>query len=301
MNEVVKTVTKEIAKKGTKGNLKSLPVLAKNFVKTRAPELAIGSGTGLLLLACGFGIWGTVKAVKILDNDTEERKQRIDDGEEGLTVKRTKTETLKLIWKPYVPMAITVVSGVTSIGLGLKAELGKSAAAAAALTATQEAYEKYKETVEGTVGDKKKDEINNKWASKQAGESTELAVVDQPKKSACYENIRKTGDGVSLMFFPIVGLYARTAPIEIWRAGNEINQRLGYGENTTLEEYFEELGIDDIPDICRAIIWDANNGMLDVSMTDAKLMETGEACAIVELKQKHGGPYAMDPRALMDY
>lgn len=275
MNELTKAGTELIKK----GGLKDLPKLTKNFLSVRAPELAIGTGAVGLLVAGVLAVKATVKAVRIADKDTEDRKLRVDDGE-NIDVSRTKVETVKLVWKCYIPASITAGVSIGALVFGVKKELGRSAALATALTMAEESAEKYKKIVEENVPEKKRDEIKKKYAQSQVDDA--LKFIDE---NAPEQNIRKTGDGQALFYFPSAGLFVRTSMVNVYQAANEVNRQLSYGENITLDEYFEALNVDYIPEFLNLLTAEGSRGVIEVTAEDALVTYNGEPCTVVDLKQ----------------
>ena len=231
-----------------------------HFLERTSPTWMTGLGIGLLFTAIGLGVRATVK--------TQERLEALKKkkGAEKLTAK----ETVSAAWKDYIPTAVSAVGGAVLIIASDHASNTRNAALATAYTLSETALHTYRQKVAETIGEKKEQRIREE-AQNEAAESRpefKSPVIVTPMGSVrCFDALS--------------GRPFTSDREAINKAVNEINRRLRDEIYISLNEYYDEIGLDRIP-IGDCLGWNIDKGYLDAEFS-ATLMEDGTPCMVVDL------------------
>lgn len=193
-------------------------------LKKHGPEILTGLGVIGMFSAAVMSATATPKAVKLMD----ERKKELE------TEELTAAQTVKTVWKCYIPAAVTgAVSAACIVGAS-SVNLRRNAALAAAYTLSETAFNDYREQTLKAVGEKKEEEIRDMVAVK----SRERCPVKD-------REVIVTDKGNSLCFDMSSGRYFTSDIESVRRAVNTINEAMindpcGYA---TLNDFYDEIGL----------------------------------------------------------
>ena len=152
-------------------NLKSLAKASRQMLNRNASKILAGFAIGAGVMAVGFAIEATPKAMILL----EEKKAEL--GVEKLDVKTI----VKTAGPVYIPTVVSMgLSTACTIG-ALKVKSQQNAALAAACTLSETALRTYQNKVVETIGAEKEQEICEAVALDKMAKSPEPAVIPNAK------------------------------------------------------------------------------------------------------------------------
>jgi hypothetical protein len=179
---------------------------------------------------------GTVLTAYLAGRASFEAARRIDAHEEkhgasGNKIERT-TDRIKLVWKLYIPSAISASTTIVSIAAANKVSANKTIAAQTALTASQQLFNDYRDRVIEEYGDHKDQAIRDKVAEKR--------VKDLPPPT---ENVMAIGPGKVLCCEQFTGRYFASDMETLRKAQNDINAKLLSQDYATLDDLYYMIGL----------------------------------------------------------
>ena len=199
-------------------------------VAANAPKILTGIGIVSSVAATGFAIKGTVVAVKI----EKERKAKIESGELPVP-KHPKWETVKSVYKCYIPSMAFLSVSIGSHLYGTKISTARTAMATAAYKASELALEEFREKAIQELGEEKVKKIDQDIAQEHmeqyATQPTTL-IVNPYDEYLCIEKY--------------TGTIIRSDVEEIRHVFNKINYELSRGpvDYMSLSTYCDYFGID---------------------------------------------------------
>lgn len=192
--------------------IKGLLKAAKVFVAGHGPQIATGVGIAIAFAAGVKAVKETPKAVKLIEEKKEEKKQ--ESGEDELTI----TETVKATWKCYtLSLVMFVISAILIIG-AQQATARKAAAFATAYQLSEQMLQEYKDAAKEIVGEKKANEIQDQAAIQQ--------VQHNPPVQS---NIIVTGKGKQLCLDALSNHY-------FWSNAEHVRQDFGRAVTTAFKD-----------------------------------------------------------------
>lgn len=242
-----------------KPNVTNFIKSAQDVLTKHSPEILAGIGVAGMISATVLAVKATPKALKLIEKAKEEKG-------EDLTV----PETIKAAWKPYIPAVVTSVVSAGCIIGGTSVNLKRNAALATAYQLSSNALAEYKEKVVETLGEKKEKVIREKVAAEKV-----------EKNPVASKDIIVTGKGTTLCYDSTFGKYFESDIETIKRSINNLNYRLLSQEYVSLNDFYDELGIDRI-DIGEEVGWNVGrDGMVEVSFGTA-MASDGRPCITLE-------------------
>lgn len=222
-------------------NIKSgLKVLGLYF-KDHAPEILTGVGISGFITTTVLAVRATPKALDAI----EEKKAE--------TVK----DKIMVAGKYYILPAVTgTLSTVCLVG-SCASSKRKNAALAAALTLSEDNLIEYKDKVKEMFGEKKEQHVEEAIAEDRAEKMLPMA---------CPDGIIYTGKGNTLCFDSLTGQTFYSDIESIRGSFNTLNERMfkkGYDE-ILLNDYTQELGIEDSAVLGTIVGWDSEHGGLEL-------------------------------------
>lgn len=208
--------------------LRSLFKTAEKYAVDNSPTLVSAFAvTGTLTTAYLTGK-ATFKAAEIIQNaETARSFEELKDD-----VPFTKSEKVAMVWKEYIPPALTVVFTIGCIVTANSINASRLAGMAAAYKLTEKQYDEYKDKVKEKLGlqDEKRmrDEIN------------EETVRRNPPSDDV--QLLATEDEV-LFLESWTGRYFRSKMHLVKGAENVINRNLIHDNYATLSDFYDELGL----------------------------------------------------------
>lgn len=233
---------------------------SKNFLGKHSPEILTGIG----IVGMGCSIVTAVKATPKAMILVEQKKQELDVNH--LTPK----ETFLAVWKPYIPSVVTFVLSAGCIIGASTINYKRNAALGAAYALSERTLIRYRDKVIDTLGEKKEHQIRDK-----------VAQDDIDKNQPSPNQIIVTSKGNTLCKDMISGRYFRSDIETIKQTINKLNRRLTYDHYISLNEFYGELGLDDIKN-GELMGWNLDNGLIEPSF-NACITESDEPCIVFDV------------------
>ena len=221
---------------------KGLPTVFKKY----SPEILTGLGVAGMIVTTITAVKVTPKAVQLVDEKEAKDNKRL-----------TKSEIIKETWKCYIPSAITGVCSVACIIGGSSINAKRNAALAAAYAISMQDLVDYKKKALEVVGEKKETMIRDEVAKERAikdGIDSKPIIHTEKGTVPCYDYLTKR------LF---------DSDMETLRkAENNLNKRLREDMVITLNEFFDEIGLDETDEVIgEALGWDIDYGYIELQFT----------------------------------
>lgn len=233
----------------------------QNGVSKRSPEILTAIGICGMVSSTVMAVKATPKAMMLI----EEKKEtlEIDDG------KLPFVETVKTVWKPYLPALITSAASAACLIGSNSIHVKRNAALVTAYKLSETALLEFKEAAIDTVGEENVKKIREK-------------VKEERIKKDPVENreVFTTGLGEELFYDYSSGRYFYSTLGAIEAAANKINRNITIGDmHASLNEFYSEIGLSPtgLGDI---VGWNIDN-MIELDRDSATIAEDGRACHVL--------------------
>lgn len=243
----------------------NLFVAVRSGLTKHSPEILIGLGVAGLLGTTILAVRETPKALKLLEN----KKKELDV--EKLSVK----DTVKTVWKNYIPCAVLAVTSIACIVGASNISARRNAALAAAYAIGNKAFSDYKEEVINLLGEEKDKEIKERVADKLLKENpvtNKEVIITDNNEHLCYDEI--------------TGRYFKSSQNKIKEAQNVINDRLRDEMWVSLNDLYYELCLPNVR-VGDDLGWNVDDGYLDIILS-SRIAEDGTPCLTLD--------YSIGPR-----
>lgn len=254
---------------GKVGNvLNTIGAAAKKY----SPEILTGVGIVGMISTTVLAVRATPKALIILEDKKREKKLEAI-GTDKTGVELTRLEVVKSAWKCYIPATVTGVCSVACLVGASSINARRHAALLAAYTLSETALSDYKDKVVETFGEKKAQEVRDAIAKEKVDsnpvDSNEIVLTDK---------------GESLCYDAISGRYFKSDIEWIRRCVNNLNERLLFDTYVSLNEFYDEIGLDEIS-IGDKLGWTVNpdssdKGLISLNFT-SQIASDGTPCLVV--------------------
>jgi arginine exporter protein ArgO len=206
-------------------NVKMLVQGAVKVVSKKSPVILTCAAVVGVMTCIGMTAKVTPKAVEVKKQATKEKGKPL-----------TKFETVKVIAPVCWPVAVSAVLTSACIIGANTINMKRNAALVAAYTMSEKALSTYQDKIIETVGENKAGEIQKAVAQE--------TIKQNPPKA---NDIISTGNGNMLCRDYLSGQYFRSSIEAVKAAVNKANAILIQQDTITLNEFYYELGLDDIP------------------------------------------------------
>ena len=232
----------------------------KDTFEKRTPEILTGIGIAGMITTTVLAVKATPKAILFLND----RKDELEA--ESLPI----TEVVKTTWKCYIPAAVTCGASVACLIGANSVNLKRNAALATVYKLSEAALSEYRDAVVETIGEKKERSIRDKVAEKRV-----------KKNPVTKSDVIVTGNGMTLCFDAISGRYFQSSMQKIESAKNKINERMLCENYVSLNDLYEELGME-CTKIGDDLGWNIfGDGLLDISFS-SQLADDGTPCLVMD-------------------
>lgn len=245
-----------------KTNFKGIAKKAMNAVSKNSPSILAGIGVA--------GFFGSiVLAIKA----THEAEEKIEEVKEELDVPElTPQQTVKTVWKCYIPTAVVAGCSAVSIFAGNHISGRRNAALAAACTLSDQAYREYKQKVTETIGEKKEKQIRDE------------VMQDRVNRTAVSESeIIDTGLGSTLCFDSYSGRLFYADIDKMKRAVADFDLRLLRESCMSLNEWYDEINMPHIK-LGDDLMFHIDKGYLEIDF--GSILVGNTPCVYVEYNLK---------------
>ena len=242
----------------SKGNLSKMTRSVKAALHKHSPEILTGFGIAGMVTTTVLAVRATPKALVLI----EQKKDEL--GTDKLTVK----ETVQTAWKCYVPSAVIGGASVLCLIGASSVNLRRNAALATAYALSESTLKDYQKKVVEEIGEKKEKKVREA-VSKEAIE----------KNPVSKNKIIITGNGDSLCYDMMCKRYFMSSIDKLKKVENELNKRLFRDNYVSLNEFYSEIGLDDVG-AGYYLGWNVEKGLMELSF-DCHLNEEGTPCVVV--------------------
>lgn len=205
-------------------NLSNLPKLVRSNTKEHFPViLSVVAGIGVLSTSYLVGR-ASFQACDII---------RYEENQNGTpeTPKQRLIERTKLVWKLYIPSAISATTTIGCIVGANRVEAKKTLAAQTAFAVSQRVYSEYRDKVIEEYGERKDQSIRDQIAD------------DKVKATAPAEGIIVAGSGSVLCCELYTGRYFMSDMETLRKSENDINKRMLAHDYATFNDFYYMVGL----------------------------------------------------------
>lgn len=242
----------------------------KTMLVKHSPEILTGIGIAGMVTTTVLAVKATPKALQLIEQEKEYRELDRQNGvdEKFAPWEISAIDAVKLCWKCYIPAAVTgVVSMACLIGAS-SVNARRNAALATAYKLSETALNEYREKVVETIGEKKervvRDAVSKEKIEKDPVTKKEVIVTEK---------------GNTLCYDAISGRYFKSDIDLIKRAVNELNRQMLSDGYISLNEFYDELGLEHIQ-LGYDLGWKIDKGMIDIDFS-SHLASDGTPCIVV--------------------
>lgn len=232
---------------------------SKKFLNKHSPEILTGFGITGMIASTILSISATPKAMKLIDEKKKELK----------TDNLTTLETIKTVWKPYLPVVGTTVTSAACIIFASRVNYKRNAALATAYSLSERTLLRYRDKVIETIGENKERSIRDHIAQDE--------VLENKRNES---QIIIASKGNTLFMDSMSGRYFKSDIDQIKRVVNELNRKLVYENYISLNEFYGEIGLDNVKN-GELVGWNINSGLIEPSFSTC-LTEDDQACVVLD-------------------
>ena len=241
---------------------KGMKTLFSGIAKTlrkHSPEVLTGIGIAGMVSSVVLAVRATPKAMKLIEKKKSENE----------TEKIKPVEVFKTSWHCYIPTAALLVVSASCLIGAASVNSRRRAALAAAFTLSESARKEYGDKVVELFGEKKDQAVKDAVAKDR--------IEKDPVKT---NEIIITEHGGTLCYDAVSGRYFRSDMEKLKKAGNELNRKLLTENYVSLNEFYYEIGLDDIG-IGNDIGWNIDKGELVELQFSSQLSSDGTPCLVL--------------------
>lgn len=237
------------------------------LVKKNSPHILTAIGIGGMLSATVMAVKATPKAMKLIE--AEKAKREEDE-------KLKPVDVVKVAWKPYIPAAVTTVVSIGCLVGANTVHAKRTAALATAYKISETALKEYKDAAVEVVGEETAKEIKEKMVEKRLEKIEEKDI----KKGSCSTNAMPENP---ILFHDVLFdryFYSDEKTVEL--AVLRINKKMWNNQYASLNEFYDELGVDNI-EIGEQLGWNiSRDDELEVSCNQLDWARDGRPCVLLE-------------------
>lgn len=226
------------------------------------------------LILTSIGVAGTVgtavlvgkasfKAADIL-REEEAGWARADSDFTSLTI----GEKFKLVWPLYIPAAGTAALTITAVIMANRIGTRRAAAMAAAYTISQETFAEYREKIIDKIGENKE---------RQYREEIDQEHINRTD----FSKVVLTGNGEVDFLDDYSGRPFRSTMEDVKYAINKVNNRINHQVYASLNDLYNELGLDNIP-VGEELGW--TNQLVEPVFTTGVIEDGKRPCFVIRFQ-----------------
>lgn len=207
---------------------------AKFLLEHHSTTILTGVGVGGTVATAVLTGRASFKAADLIAQEKAIINIAVEDNVDPVYL--TKPQTVKLVWKLYLPPVAAGVVTVTSIVVANKISSKKIAALAVAGGISERALQEYKDKVVEKLGTRQDQKIRDEVAQDR--------VNNHPIGS---QEVILAGTGEVLCYDMLTGRYFQSTVEEIKAAENEINHEMLNSMGVSLAEFHDKVGLPSTP------------------------------------------------------
>lgn len=160
---------------------KFIKTVKRGFGK-RSPEILLGIGIASGITTTILAVKATPKALQLIEDAKFEKattwnEEHQDAHVRAVSEKLTKPEIVKIVWKCYIPAAISGAASIACLLGSHSVNAKRNAALATAYKLSETALNEYREKVVEEIGEEKEKVIRDKVAQKHLDEKLGVFVL----------------------------------------------------------------------------------------------------------------------------
>jgi hypothetical protein len=227
-------------------------------ISKHSPEILTGIGIAGMITTTVLAVKATPKAIRLLEETYGDNNGRPFPA----------VDVVKTCWKCYIPAAITGAVSITCLIGASNVNARKNAAIATAYKISERALTEYKDKVVETIGEKKeraiRENIDKDRIEKNPVSKSEV-IITEKGNTLCYDSIS--------------GRYFKSDIDKIEKAVNEINRKMLNEMYISLNEFYDELGLNHTS-LGSSLGWNIDNGLLELEF-GSQISDDGTPCVVV--------------------
>ena len=240
----------------------------RNSMVKHSPEILMGLGIAGMVTTTVLAVKATPKALQLIEMEKERLTQETDEPVDKLTP----IETVKATWKCYVPAAATCAVSIACLIGSHSVSTRRHAALATAYKISEAAFTEYREKVVETLGEKKEKDIMDKVHKERI-----------EKNPVTKSEVIITENGNTLCYDYSTGRYFKSDIDKIKKAVNEINRRMLLEGYISINEFYDEIGLDNISEGDK-LGWKIENGLIELDFS-TQLSDNGTPCLVIDFRE----------------
>lgn len=240
-------------------NIKTLTSTARAVIVKRSPEILVALGITGMITACVMSVRATPKALELIECEQAERKAELD-----------KKEIVQTCWRCYIPAVVVGGVSVACLIGASSVNLKRNAALATAYTLSETAFKEYQEKALEQLGERKEKAIR------------EAVSKDMIETHPNTGTVVYTTSGNALCYDAISGRYFKSDIEMLRRAENELNRRMRDDMCVTLNEFYDEIGLEHIK-LGDYLGWHIDKEYVSLDFS-SHLDSNGTPCLVVDYK-----------------
>ena len=256
-----------------KFDLKTLYKKGSQAVRKRSPEIMIFGGALGLIAAGVMAVIKTPEAVEIIQEnmayvDKKTGEKLVPTASQALSETKFKDKA-RLTWRCYMPPVLLAGASVAAITAGTSTSVRRTAAATAAYSLSETAFEQYRRKMRDLVGEEKEKSVRQ-----------ELAQERVDAKPMPEQTVVLTGKGDDLCYDLISDRVFRFDIDKLQKVINELNRRMLLENYISLNDFYYELGLDGKRDYDE-LGWNIDRGFIELTSTYG-CTKDGRPCFVID-------------------
>lgn len=242
-----------------KHSLASIAKSVRTAMKKHSPEILTGIGIAGMVTTTVMAVKATPKALILIEDKKDELER--DD--------LTALEIIKVTWPCYIPSAVIGSISIFCLIGASSTNLRRNAALATAYTLSESTLKEYQDKVVEAIGEKKEQSIRDSVAKDKVENNPVREVIITDKgNTVCYDAIS--------------GRYFKSNIDKLKKAENELNRQMRDEMYVTLNEFYDEIGLDHIK-VGDDLGWNIDKGYIELQFT-SHLDQNGTPCLVIDYR-----------------
>lgn len=226
-----------------------------------APGILTGIGIAGMLTAMFWTATATVKVLKKMKEAEEQKGEPL-----------TRSEKFKTAAPDYIPAAVSAAVSIACIICAGAENKRRNTALSTAFAISESAFREYRDKVTDIAGEKTEKEVRDAISQDK--------VSANPPKQRNGSEIVIVEHGGTMCYDSLSGRYFKSDADKIKKAVNEINRRLLEDSFVPLNDFYFELGMDEIG-IGSQLGWKIDKGLMRISFSST-LSANSEPCMVID-------------------
>lgn len=231
---------------------------AQMTISKHSPEILTGIGIAGMITTTVLAVKATPKAIRLLEETYG------DNNGHPLPA----GDVVKTCWKLYIPATVTGAVSIACLIGASNVNARRNAAIATAYKISERALTEYKDKVVETIGEKKersiRENIDKDHIEKNPVSKSEV-IITEKGNTLCYDSIS--------------GRYFKSDIDKIEKAVNEINRKMLNEMYISLNEFYDELGLNHTS-LGSSLGWNIDNGLIELEF-GSQISDDGTPCVVV--------------------